>query len=309
MAAFSSHRKQRVVIAGGSGLIGTACAAHLRRSGYEVVILSRRKRAERQDYVRWAPSTRTIAGNVIDGAYAVINLSGRSLAERRWTSAFKNQLVESRILPARYLSQLIRESAQPPEVYIGASAVGIYGDAGQYPVYERDVPEESDRFSVNLVKRWEDAHQDAAEDLRGVCFRFGVVLTPEGGFLKRMLMPTWAGIYPYLGDGKQIVSWVHIRDLCRAIQWTLEHSDVSGIYNLAAPDTSRSKSFMRVLRKVRNRPGIVLGVPAFFLKLGFGELAEMLLDSCDMSPARVQKQGFVFDHPGLEAALRDLLRS
>ena len=295
--------RQRVVIAGGTGMLGQACAEQLSQSGYEVCILTRSPRAA--NHIRWNPAEGQIDDNVVDGAYAVINLTGTPLDGARWTSSYKKILKDSRIVPAQYLTRLIDDSTQKPKVYLGASAIGIYGDSGDSPVQEDFDAAEQDHFVVQLGQAWEAAHPRYA-DGRTVILRISVVLAKEGGFLPRVLAPAKLGAYGYIGSGRQMMSWVHLEDLVRSIQHCLE-SDVTGTFNVSAGAMS-SRDVMRVLRSVRNVPGLIAGMPSIVAAVVLGEMTELLEWSCNASSGKLTGSGFSFKYPELKRAFEDLLK-
>lgn len=301
--------QQTVVIAGGTGTIGAACTAFLREQGFRVRLLSRQVVPDASDVIRWDPGREWIEENVLDGAHVVIHLTGRALPDQRWTRAYKEILYESRTIPAAFLGKLIADCQDPPQTYIGMSAAGIYGDTGSRIVTEADVPESSDRFVVELVMAWEEAHKNAGQGLRTVILRCPPVMTMEAGFLPRILGPTRFGLYPYFGMGRQMLSWLVIDDLCRAMHHAITTTGLEGTFNIAAQEVVTSRQFIRQVRSVNSAAGILIPVPGIMIRLMYGEMAQILFDSIHVSSEKFRGTGFRFAFDELEGALRHLLSS
>ncbi len=290
----------RIVIAGGSGLIGNACQTLFRNAGIDVCILTRQPSSQK-GAVQWDPERRWIDRNVVDGAAAVMNLCGIPLPEHRWTAGFKHELVRSRVIPATYLGELISASSVPPGCYIGISGTGVYGDRGTQPIHEEDGVE-GQGFIPDLVRAWEAAHR-AVNARRMVILRTAPVLSAKAGFLARMIPPSRFGLYPCFGTGRQIISWIHLDDLAHFMLFTLQTPSISGMYHLVAPGSVSQRQFMRTLRQVSRRPGIVFPVPEFMLRLMFGEMASILFESIDVRPDKILATGFAYQYPELGQAL------
>ncbi|MDX1407969.1 MAG: TIGR01777 family oxidoreductase, partial [Saprospiraceae bacterium] len=243
--------------------------------------------------------------NVIDGAVAVINLTGVSIAGNRWTRAYKQQLYDSRILPAGYLNTLIAGAKTPPSVYIGASGVGIYGRSASHPVTEEQVSHD-DTFLVKLARDWEAAHAAISTSTRVVIPRIGVVLSNDGGFLERLQLPASLGLYPVFGDGRQILSWIHMDDLTRFFAWLVEQPDLAGPLNAVAPHPVSYRMFARHYRSAKTRYGVIFGIPRWIARLVFGEMSDILFDSTNASAERLLSRGFTFNFPDATGALQAL---
>jgi len=297
--------KPHIVIAGGSGMIGTACRMLFVREGYDVYVLTRRKDTGPGE-VSWSPETQWIEKNIIEGAAAVVNLCGLSLAERRWTSRYKALLHSSRIIPAQFLKKLIAQAVMPPGSYIGASGIGIYGDQGASPVYddsEMSVP----GFVADLVRSWEKAHQDI-DQIRNVILRIGVVLSAEGGFMGKLIPPARFGLYPYFGSGRQLLSWIQIDDLTQMVLHCVGTNTIAGVYHATSPNCVAQCDLMKTLKEVQGHPGIVFSVPELFLRLGLGEMAALLFESTDVRPDKIMRAGFQFEYGDIRTALQHTLR-
>ena len=297
--------KTHIVIAGGRGLIGSACRELLSEQGYNVYILTRSKET-RPGEVSWDPEKQRIEKNVIDGATAVINLCGRSLAEKRWTPRYKKLLQSSRIVPAQYLHILMSQAVTPPICYIGASGIGIYGDQGTHPIFD-DSGITANGFVAELVKSWEQAHHEMGQ-IRNVILRIGVVISAQGGFLDKLITSMRFGIYPYFGRGTQLLSWIYIDDLTHMILHCIRTSTISGIYHATSPASIAQRELMRTLKDVSDRRGIIFSVPSALLKLRFGEMASILFESADVRPDKIVRTGFQLAFPDMRSALREALR-
>jgi uncharacterized protein (TIGR01777 family) len=296
--------KKRIVIAGGSGLIGTACRQLFHSLGYDVLILTRQREVQ-AGQITWDPASRYIAENVVDGAHAVINLCGLPLPDRRWTKAYKTKLKDSRVVPAAFLAELHRSAAVPPACYIGASAVGIYGDRGSMPLHEADASH-ADDFVPELVRSWEHAHQQVPAS-QTIILRIGVVIASDAGFMAKVLPPTRFGMYPCFGRGGQIISWIHIDDLARMFHHVVQTPISPGVYNAVAPGSITQRSLMQQLRSVSGRPGLIFPVPEMALKIVFGEMSTILFESADVRPDKIRESGFTYKLPDISTALRAVL--
>jgi uncharacterized protein len=299
----------RIVIAGGTGFLGTALAATLRADGHDLVVLTRQTGTLPRELAPWTPDgTAGPWARVIDGAGAVINLAGAALDEKRWTEPRKRVLVESRVLPTRSLVQAIGAAARPPSVFLSSSAVGYYGARGDHVVTE-DGAAGSD-FLARLVTQWEnEAEAAASTHTRVALLRSGIVLAPDGGALGRMLWPFKLGVGGPFGNGRQYMSWIHRQDWVGMARWLLATPEANGPFNAVAPAPVTNEVFAATLARVLRRPHL-LRAPRFALRLALGEMADAaLLAGQRAVPAKAQALGFRFRWPELEAALRDLLAS
>jgi uncharacterized protein (TIGR01777 family) len=292
----------KVAITGASGLVGRALVPFLTTGGHEVVRLVRRA-PEAKDEVRWDPAEGTIDPAALEGTDAVVNLSGESIAEKRWTAARKALLRSSRLGPTGLLARALAGLGRKPRVFVSASAVGAYGDRGDAWVAEDDPP--ADDFLGRLSAEWEKAAEPAAEaGIRVVNLRTGIVLSAAGGALGKMLLPFKAGLGGVLGPGTQYMSWIAMDDLLGAIHHALTNDSVSGPLNATAPEPVTNAVFTRTLARVLGRPAIA-PVPAVALRLLFGEMAgAALLSSARVRPAKLLATGYRFRFPDLERALR-----
>ena len=293
----------RIVIAGGSGFLGRALQDHLRQRGHSSTVLTRRARTS--DQVAWTPDgTAGPWAAALEGADAVVNLSGEGIADGRWTAARKAAVRSSRVLSTRSLVAAIRGLPTPPAL-LNASGVGYYGDRGAELVTE-ETPAGRD-FLARLCVEWEGEAERAATHTRVIVLRNGVVLHPSDGALKKMLLPFRLGVGGPLGPGTQYLPWIHLADWVEMVTWLLLQPDTRGTFNVTAPSPATNADFTRALGRAVNRPAFI-PVPAFALRLALGELADTLLTGQRAVPARATAQGFSFRFGQIEPALRDLLQ-
>ena len=297
-------RTMKVLVSGASGLIGSALIPLLTTGGHEVVRLVRGAGTRGQS-VQWDPATRTIDAAGLEGADAVVHLAGENIAGR-WTPQKKARIHASRVDGTRLLVQALSGLVRPPKVLIAASAIGYYGDRADAVVDENSAPGAG--FLADVVRAWEAATQPAAaHGIRVVNLRFGVVLSPAGGALATMLPPFRLGAGGPVGGGEQYMSWVAIDDVIGAILHALTTPELSGPVNVVAPNPATNRQFTRTLGRVLSRP-TVIPMPAFAVKLAFGEMGEaLLLSSTRVEPRRLEETGYPFRFPELEGALRHLL--
>jgi len=306
----------RIVVAGGTGFLGSALVQALARDGHVLVVLSRgapdppppgRVWTERQGVTRagWPLEEIERWAHVLDGADVLVNLAGESIAARRWTPAQKLRLAESRLETTRALGRALARAAAPPRLLANASAVGFYGSRDDEILTEESPPGRG--FLSDLCVQWEEAARSAApRGTRVVLLRTGLVLDLGGGALGSMLVPFRLGLGGPLGSGRQYMPWIHRADWVRLVSWLLERQD-EGPFNLTAPEPVTNEAFTRALAEALGRPA-VLRAPAFALRLALGEMADALLLSGQRAiPARAQALGFRFTYPTLSAALHAIL--
>ena len=285
----------RIAITGSSGLIGTALRLALAAKGHDVVRAFRGNPSD--PAALWDPATGWIREGAFAGCDAVVNLAGENVGEGRWTAARKKELMESRIGASRLLIDHLAGLDPRPKTFISASAVGFYGNRG-----DETLTEASSRgagFLADLVEAWERETSRAAEfGMRTVQLRFGVVLTKEGGALKKMLLPFKMGAGGKIGSGKQYMPVVSKHDAVAAILFALENDAAAGAYNVTIPQPATNAEFTKALGKQIHRPTLV-PIPGFGMKLlfGSGQAEEMLLASQRVRPQRLEEAGFVFAQP------------
>ena len=292
---------QTVAVTGASGLIGTALTAALEERGDRVIPVGRRPPV---GGVAWDPVVRRIDEAALEGVDAVIHLAGESI-DGRWTSSKKRRILDSRVEGTEVLVGALSNLDRPPAVVVSASAVGFYGDRGDEELTEDSEP--GTGFLAEVCERWEAAAVPiASPDTRLVLARTGIVCTPDGGALGRMLALTRLGLGGRLGNGRQWWSWITLEDEVRALLHLLD-TPVAGPVNLVAPGTCRNAEFVRTLARALRRPA-VLPAPALALRAALGEMANgLLLASARVRPARLVGSGFNFRSPDLTSAIAELL--
>lgn len=290
----------KILISGASGLIGSALVPFLTAQGHEVVPLTRNKGA-----ISWDPETGDLDVDKIEGFDAVVHLAGESVAQK-WTPNAKTRIHNSRIKGTGLLAEGLATLKNPPKVFICASAIGFYGNRGSEILTEKNSP--GSGFLSSVCKGWENASTAAAiSGIRTVNLRIGIVLSPKGGALAKMLTPFKMGGGGVLGSGKQYMSWISLDDMVNAIYFALQNQNIEGPLNAVAPYPVTNREFTSVLGKVLGRPA-VLPVPSFALQLLLGEMAEeLLLGGCNVLPEKLTAAGFKFQYPQIEPALRHLL--
>ncbi len=294
---------RRVVVSGASGLIGSALVEHLEAADYRVLRLVRHDpRSDRE--VFWDPLGGRVDAVQFEGCAAVVHLAGESLTEGRWTEARKQRMWDSRVVGTRTLCQALLGMAQPPPVWLSASAIGYYGNCGDKQIVETDPPGED--YLAKLCQAWEAEALPAAAKMRVVRPRFGLVLTERGGALAKMLPFFKLGLGGRVGSGRQYMSWIAAKDVSRALRFCIENSAMSGPVNVVGPAPVDNAEFTRVLGSVLGRPA-VLPVPGAALRIGFGELAAEALSSLRVMPQTLTEAGFAFEYPDVRSALLSAL--
>jgi uncharacterized protein len=294
-----------IVITGASGMIGRHLAAAL--NSHSLVALGR-KSAGLPPAVRfspWDPAQGPPAQEALAGAEAVIHLAGEPVAQR-WSEAAKRRIRDSRIAGTRHLVEGLARMRMPPRTLVCASAIGIYGSRGDEVLTERSSP--GSGFLPEVCLAWEREADEARNfEIRVVKLRMGIVLAREGGALKEMLPAFRAGVGGPLGSGRQWMSWIHVDDVTGLIRHAIDSPAVDGPVNATAPLPVTNAAFAKALGKALHRPAI-LPMPAFALRILFGEMSEVLLASQRVTPEAARASHFEFRHPELDSALRNLVR-
>jgi hypothetical protein len=307
----------RVLITGGTGLIGSALVNSFTRDQHEVIVLSRSPERQAPTGVRlvgWDGHTTEGWGGLVNEVDAIINLAGESiggdsipaLITKRWTSHRKKLILQSRLDGGKALTDAVRAATKKPDVFIQASAVGYYGSRGDEVLTEDSRP--GSTFDSGVCQAWENSTSEVEHmGVRRVVIRTaGVAMSTGGGALPFMLLPFKLFAGGRLGTGRQWFSWIHMADEVGAIRFLIENPTASGVFNLSAPEPVKNADFSRILGRVMNRPSF-LPVPEFALRLALGEKSEMVLGSQKQLPIRLQQLGYKFRFPRVEEALRDLL--
>jgi hypothetical protein len=306
-ARFADRPPLRIAVTGATGFIGRALIPFLTTGGHTVVPVVRKRRA-REGEAAWDWELGRIDADRLEGLDAVVHLAGENLGAR-WTPERRRAIRDSRGIGTRFLCETLARLARPPRVLVSASAVGIYGDRGDEPVTESSgtlvAPPD---FLVEVAREWEAATEPArAADIRVVLPRFGLVLSPAGGALGRMLPAFRFGMGGPLGSGRQPMSWIAMDDLIGALHHAIMTASLAGPVNATAPRPVTNREFAATLGRVLRRPAVV-PVPAAALRLAFGEMADIaLLAGARVLPDRLRASGYEFRYPELEGALRHLL--
>lgn len=295
----------KIVIAGGSGFLGKALVRALSTDGHEIVVLSRGEpKLEIGRPVHWTPDG-TVGdwARALDGAGALVNLAGESIAGKRWTPAQKARILDSRVLATRSLVSALAKVTAPPPVFVSGSAVGYYGPLRDEVATEERGP--GSDFLAQVCVAWEAEARAAADGAgRVAIIRTGLVLDRHEGALPQMLPPFWFGAGGPVGSGRQYWPWIHRQDWVDLVRWTIATPAASGPINAASPQPVINKVFAKALGRVLHRPAF-MPAPGFALKLALGEMAEALLLSGQRAmPAKAERLGFTFAYPQLDAALQ-----
>lgn len=294
----------KVLIAGASGLVGSALIPALETEGAEVTRLVRS--SPKPGDVEWHPNHDEMNAARLEGFDAVINLAGENIAAGRWTDEQKRKIHDSRVNGTHLLSEAMAKLSQRPRVFLCASATGFYGDRDDEVLDEQS--DSGGGFLAGVCREWEQATEPAASGgVRVVNLRFGPILAREGGMLAKLLTPFKMGMGGKVGSGKQFISWVAIDDAIGAIKLALADETFRGPLNVVSPNPCTNEAFTKMLGHVLSRP-TALAIPAFAARLAFGEMAdEMLLTSQHVVPKRLTDAGYEFKYPELEGALRKYL--
>lgn len=297
-----------ILIAGGTGLIGSRLSELLTQKGYEVIHLSRKANLDTTyPAFEWNVEQQFITSAAIKKADIVINLAGAGIADKPWTDARKKLIISSRVDSTRLLKKAIENYNPNIEAYLSASAIGYYGDQGSEELDETSEPGE-EGFLAESVLAWEAAIKEImATPLRTVAVRIGLVLSTKGGALPKLMLPARFGIGGYFDKGDQWYSWVHIDDVCRLFIYAIEHKEMSGFYNATAPNPSTNKELTKLIGKAMGKNLLMIPGPSFALRLGLGEMADTVLGSAKILPNRTQQAGFDFQFPDLLPALQDVI--
>ena len=294
------------LVSGSTGLVGSALVEALTSKDHRVVRLTRSESAQGEPAVQWDPASGTLEPSAFDGIDAVVHLAGESIAEGRWTDAKKARIRDSRVEGTQLLCRTLASLQTRPRALVCASAIGFYGDRGDERLTEESPPGAG--FLPDVCRQWEDATAPARDaGVRVVNLRIGIVLSPRGGALGKMLPPFKMGVGGVLGDGRQFMSWITRGDLVAVIEHALKTEALSGPLNAVSPQPVTNRQFTKTLGSVLGRP-TVFPMPAFAARLVFGEMADaLLLSSTRVVPAKLNESEFPFQHTDLESALRDLL--
>jgi len=297
----------KILITGTSGLIGSELSKFLAGNGHKIIRLSRTNKEGEFKSFQWNIETGYLEQGALENVDHIIHLAGAGIANKRWTPIRKKEIIDSRVKSTELLYNSISKLDHKPKTFISASAIGYYGAITSEKIFlEDDSP--GDDFVAQVCKKWEDAANQFSEiGIRTIKLRLGVVLSPNGGALKKMMLPTNFGLGSTLGSGKQYFPWIHITDLINIIEKCIIDSEMNGIYNLVSPTHVNYNRFAKTLAKVMKKPYFMPNVPSFLLKLIFGEMSQIILEVSRISPQKIIESGYAFNFTKLEDALEDLL--
>jgi uncharacterized protein (TIGR01777 family) len=294
---------KKILITGGSGLIGEKLTELLVQNNYTVAHLTRNPEKSKIKAFRWNPYKNEIDPEAITFADIIVHLAGENISNGRWTHDQKMNIIKSRVSTTKLLFNTIKERNKKLEAFISASAIGFYGSYTSETIFHEALPAGID-FLAETVNLWEDAVSEFETlNIRTVKIRIGVVLSNNGGALPKLIKTVKTGFGSAIGTGKQFIPWIHIDDLTHLFKFMIEQEDLWGIYNAVAPEHVTNKEFMRVLAKIMNKPFIFPNIPSFVMKLKFGEMSIILLEGSRVSSEKIQKAGFRFNYPDLKSAL------
>ncbi|MEP7267325.1 MAG: TIGR01777 family oxidoreductase [Saprospiraceae bacterium] len=300
--------KKNILIAGGSGLLGQVVSTFLESKGYLVRILTRQiKSSVRNEQFVWAPNADYIDPMAFENVFGVIQLSGESIAGKRWNKEYKEKIYNSRVGTTKFLVKTINQLETKPIVFISTSAIGIYGDRPGEVLNEKSLTHQAD-FLANLCHDWELEAQLAHSSIRTSIVRIGLVLSKYEGILAKSILAARMGLVPVFGNGQQMYSWIHEQDLARIVHTLLENKNATGITNGVSPNPVSQKEFSYTLAKHFHPWHIPVPAPRFMLKVALGEFADSLFLSQNIVPAHLQSLGFNFEFPQLKNALESLIK-
>jgi len=296
-------KKHTVLIAGGSGLVGSRLTDLLLTNGHTVRWLSRSGKARKVPTFQWDTNSGYIDEKAFKDVDTIINLAGAGIADERWTDSRKKLLIESRTKTVELLDKYIQQLDLHLNIYINASAVGYYGHQGDKFLNEDNGP--GDGFLSQCCIAWEEAANQVRGDFPKAVVRIGIVLSTQGGALEKMLIPLKLRTNTYFGDGDQYMSWIHIDDQCGVFQHLIQHP-ASGTFNAVASDPMPNKSFVKEVAKGMDISAILLPAPKFGLRLAMGEMADVVLESTRVSNKKIKAHGYTFLFDKVHEAIADL---
>lgn len=298
--------QQKIVLTGGTGTLGSELLKDLVNSGYHCIVFTRspekHNNSDNIQYIRWIPDSDYLM-QYINASFAVINLAGSSIAGKRWTEKYKQELIDSRIEATTVLVEAINKSTSKPKKFLSSSASGYYGNRGDEILTEESGCGNS--FLSNLCKQWETAAMGVDESVQLVITRTGVVLTPSGGAFEKILLPFKLFIGGKIGNGEQYFPWISVVDWKSFLIFALQNEVESKIYNLVSPNAVTNSVLTKAIGKIYNKP-TVFRVPKFVLKLALGELSSLIIDSQRIKAKNIENTNFIYKYGLLEKAINNL---
>jgi uncharacterized protein (TIGR01777 family) len=292
----------KILIAGGSGLVGSLINRLAKAKGFETLILTRSPSAENE--IKWNIKNKEI-DELAFSAQHIINLTGSGIADGRWTQERKEEIIKSRTESTRFLISEFAARGVTVDHFVSASAIGYYGDGRDQWLYE-DTPVVTKEFLSEVCVLWEEASSLAERIAKNISvLRIGTVLSRNGGALAKMDMTIPYGVANYFGTGEQYMSWIHEEDLANMFLFMIEQN-LTGIYNAVAPEVLTNKAFTKDLRDAVNAKALLLPAPAFGLKIALGEMSRVILNSSRVSAEKIIEHKFNFLYPTAKSALKDL---
>ena len=301
-----------VLMTGGTGMVGRALSASLVQKGYKLIILTRkltgRPCQENISYALWDIKKKEIDLQAVQEADYIIHLAGAGVMDKKWTAGYKKEILDSRIRSSQLILDTLRQHSNSVKAFISASAIGWYGPDQQGFTEEENA---DPGFLGETCRQWEESVDPAATmGIRVVKFRIGIVLSNNGGAFVEFKKPLRMGIAAILGTGKQVISWVHIEDLCRIFIYGIENDQLKGSYNAVAPEPVTNKTLtLKLAIAIRGRFYIPVHIPVFLLKILLGQRSMEILKSATVSCWKIKDSGFTFLYPSIEAAIGRLIRS
>jgi uncharacterized protein (TIGR01777 family) len=299
---------QKILVTGGSGMIGTRLTELLLQRGHEVVHLGRHERPGTVRTYLWDVRSRKIDARAFEGTETIVHLAGESIGDKPWTKLRKQEILESRTHSARLLFDTLKAGNHKVRNFVSASAVGYYGFGAGDEMFDED-DEPGQDFLASVVRKWEEeVDQLSALGLRVVKVRVGIVLSKDGGALKEMVKPVKFYVGAPLGSGNQMLSWIHIDDVCGVFIKAIEDPSVHGAINAVGPNPVSNRDFTKAIARAIERPVILPAIPSLVIKLLLGEMATLVLKGNSVSNEKLLKTGFTYKFSRLDGALQDLLK-
>jgi uncharacterized protein (TIGR01777 family) len=305
---------QTVLITGGTGLIGNSLSRHLLQMGYRVIILTRdpggKQPADNISYAKWDLKTQWIDPTAISAADHIIHLAGAGVIDKKWTGAYKKEIIDSRTNSSKLIIESLKHHLNKVKTVISASAIGWYGEDKKDGSAFMETDQPDDGFVGETCRLWEKSIQPVTESgIRLVILRTGIVLSAAGGAFKEFKRPLQFGVAAMMGSGKQMVSWLHVDDLCNMYTYALENENMNGSYNAVSPHPVSNKELTLTLAHAANKFYVPLHVPSFVLKIMLGQRSIEVLKSATVSSNKIEDAGFQFKYSYIKDAVLNLLRS